>query len=237
MELPLVTAVMVTGKDPVRQPLAEAAIRSFFLQDYPHKRLVIVTDGFSLMGHICKTYDEADRQLITELKAPKQTLGGLRNVALDYCDSPFYIQWDDDDWSGPTRISDQLKTCLDGALLGNRTPQPVTLRYQVRYSFETNSAYIYTGGLPGIHGTVLHPKTDFRYETIGKHEDSHFLNLFEKVGVFRNPPELYLRFHHGANTWSQSHIMRQYSGQADKWELPPDASVYLKSVLAEHYTK
>lgn len=237
MDTPLVTAVMITGKDPARQPLAEAAIRSFFLQDYPNKKLLIVTDGYSLMSHIGKTYPEESRALITELRAPKQTLGGLRNVALDYFDSPFYIQWDDDDWSSPTRISDQLSACVEGALRENRLPRPVTLRYQVRYSFETNSAYVYTGGSPGIHGTVLHPKTDFRYETIGKHEDSHFLNLFGQVDVFRNTPSLYLRFHHGANTWSQSHIMRQYAGQTDKWELDPAASLYLKSVLAEHYPK
>jgi len=228
METPAVTAVMITGKDERRIPLALASVRSFMGQTYKNKELLIVTDGFSLLPQI------ANAKNIREVRAERQTLGGLRNVALDNCDSPWIIQWDDDDWSHPERIEAQMYWA-DVMTEAHGSPRPVTLGKQIRYSFELNNAYVYSDNRSGIHGTVLHPQTDLRYETIGKHEDSHFLDNFPAVSILTSRPELYIRMQHSANTWDLRHIMRQHAKGRDRWDLTQQDADYLRQVLAENY--
>jgi len=227
MNQPLVTAVMITGKHEARLPLALAAVRSYQQQTHQNKRLMIVTDGFSVWDHIPHPDDS-----IREVSVHKMSLGELRNVALDNIrpDEQFVCQFDDDDWSGPQRIELQL------AAAQQHPGCAVTLRQQVRYSFETCSAFVARMEPElGIPGTILHPVTPLRYPALGKHEDSHFLKSFSSIHVLEAAPELYLRFHTDFSTWDIKHVMGRRALEKMQIRLPPSASRYLMTVLALQY--
>jgi glycosyltransferase involved in cell wall biosynthesis len=230
---PFVTAVMVTGKCPERLPLALAACESFRQQTYPHRELVIINTGENVSRHLAdRDWDFKTCPVREHFCDPDLTLGELRNVGLE--ESPDHVlQWDDDDWSHPDRIAYQVRA-------KGHSDQPVTLLNQVRYSFTNGAAFVvsqhprpdYAVGLPG---TVLLPPTTFRYPAEPRHEDTHFLKLFPQVQIAANPPELYLRFEHGRNTWSLRHVMQHYANRPGRWDLTPAATAYLRHVLKEHY--
>lgn len=230
----LVSAVMVTGKND-RSKLAAAAIRAFERQTWPTKQLVIVTDNqetaeqYRTRPYLCPTK-------ICYIDAPR-SLGELRNEGLVQADGEYIVQWDDDDWYHPQRITYQMQFAEPGLA--------VVLKHQIRYSFANQAAFVYTQSRPGqgIHGTVLHHKSpELVYEKIGKHEDSHFLDTHfghGKLVVVDNwqRPELYIRLHHGLNTWDAGHILGKYAkaGFSGVCNLPPTAAAYLKQVLESDY--
>jgi len=235
MDNPLVIAVMITGKHEERIRLAQAAIHAFQQQSYEDKQLLIINTGQTRLS------DETNPQEgIFEVYAPQWSfdpLGKLRNRALDIIADRFsadawVIQWDDDDWHHPNRIATQVAHARDTGF-----KHPVTLRHQVRCSLVTGVAFVHVAqeAAWGIHGTVLHPQTDLRYEEVGKHEDSRFLKRFGQVEVCDNVAYLYVRFVHGNNTFSEQHIMHRFAGKQDQWFLPEDASNYLSHVLNQHY--
>lgn len=224
----LVTAVMVTGKDPGRLPLAIRAGRCCLQQSHRHLELLIVTDGFSLVDQL-----PADSRVREIRVLPGLSLGELRNRALDAARGDFIVQFDDDDWSLESRIAAQLQA-------SQATGLPVTLRRQVRYSFETDNAFVAErfldqGKTVGIVGTILHPRTALRYPALGKHEDSHFAKGFPAVHVLDNPPQMYLRFQHGRNTWNRKHIMGKFDTGNHRWQLPDAAKAVLRRVLLDYH--
>lgn len=227
----LVTAVMITGKDAGRVPFALAAVRAFQLQTYSPLELVIVNDSDSPLLPLIADADSRIREVMTT----PRTLGELRNVGLDAAQGNFICQWDDDDWYHPERIAKQLE------LTDGKTP--VTLSHQVRYSFVSGSAFVYRGQTQGdgrkmgIAGTILHPRTDIRYKAKGKHEDSLFLQQWQRVAIvpLEKMPHLYLRFYTGKNTWSSDHIMGAYRRPLP-WKLPPESASYLREVLRTYYS-
>ncbi len=232
--MPLVTAVMITGKND-RTPFVDAAIRAFEAQTYPTKQLVIVSDNDA----------QVDALRVRQFKSPTKvvgiggprSLGELRNEGLYHADGDYVCQWDDDDYYHPERISYQMRYCGAGLAC--------VLLHQVRYSFANDCAFVYRQSRPGqgIHGTVLHHKrAGLEYEKIGKHEDSHFLNTFfpgQALQIINNDvlPEAYIRFHSGLNTWHERHIMGHYSGEANRGKryLHPSTKKYLEAVLAKEY--
>ncbi len=231
----LVSCVMITGKDPRRRPLMLAALKSFQLQTYEPRELIIVQDAGEPPTR-AEIGEHASRVLTVQVPE-KKTLGELRNVGLDTALGGYIVQWDDDDWSAPWRLESQMRVAAanPGAA--------VTLSHQVRYSFLRDSAFVWgnprqgNGQRMGIPGTILHPRTDLRYAAAGKHEDSWFLESWPKVSICYNPhrPHTYLRFAHDSNTWSASHIMRNLAEKHRTRLLTPDVNCYLQEVLDQYY--
>jgi hypothetical protein len=234
---PLVVAVMITGKNPKRIPLARASIAAFQEQVYANRQLLIINTGLDRL-----TDAEPAPAQIHEMHNPQQgmlSLGALRNVALDWIAAQrppdtLVIQWDDDDWHHPQRIAFQVAHAELYAY-----QRPVTLRYQIRCDLRTGVAFVHTGDEPqwGIHGTILHPQVDFRYPEIGRHEDSHFLKRFPEASVLETMSQLYIRMSHGNNTFSNRHIMHHFANRLREWHLPADAAAYLAAVLTQHYPR
>lgn len=240
MNYPLVSMVMITGKAVERQPFAIAAMRSYCQQTWPNKELVIINDGAE---PLCKsTETEILTCPVREFMVPKQpTLGDLRNIGLEVARGDWIMQADDDDWSHPFRLERQMHHAKPGLAL--------VLAYQIRYSFPRNSAYVYMNKRDGIAGTILHPRTKLRYESLERSEDSIFLRAMQKprAGVHKNSDlqHLYLRFFHDTNTWDEAHVMRGYTHQRWKnhWADEParegfmqaDSVQYLTEVLREAY--
>ncbi len=250
MPSPLVSAVMVTGKDARRYRLAHAALRSFLDQDWPQRELVIINDGlqwvlpgsvdgepmFREVQYVDAVADRGSSCVVREFRLPPEgkSLGELRNYALTQCQGDWVCQWDDDDWFAPTRISVQMQQ--------RQRDHAVLLLYQVRCSLTLRSAFVYRGKpADGIHGSVLHPRVvSAPYEAIGKHEDSHFLNAAfgSRRVVIDNAamPQLHVRLHHSCNTWDARHIMRDYATiKAKQWDLQPATAAYVRQVLTENY--
>lgn len=239
MDLPLVTAVMITG-DPARTPFAVAAVRSFLQQTYANRQLLIINHGLVSVLQACGEMANNTSKLIVENHRGSpvpETLGQLRNAALDRvyedCPDSYVIQWDDDDWSHPERIAMQM------AVAKKYPGAAVTLWRQVRYSFDMNYGFVAADPPHGIPGTILHPPTTHRYQHVGKHEDSRFLKSFKSIrSTYSAPARLYLRFEHGKNTWDRRHIMgrRGVDPQSrNKLFMTPDNRTYLQQILKDHY--
>ncbi len=230
----LVTAVMVTGKHAERRWLAEAAVTAFQAQTWPNKELLIVDDS----GTVWPAMPNVRQADVSSLTGPA-TLGALRNIGLDQAAGDWLIQWDDDDWYHPRRI--------EYMMAGAQADHAVLLTHQIRYSFVNDSAFFlhYPLSYAGIPGSVLHPRTTGRYQLIGKHEDSRFLNnnfgtrrvLLDNAQPATDGPNIYLRFHHGSNTWDMHHIMGRYAAPSHSglWRLSSNQAQYLRTVLSEHY--
>lgn len=188
-----VTAVMITGHRPERRRLACVAVDCFKAQRYDERELVIINTGQPL-----RVTGPNIRELIVD-QGDDFKLGDLRNVALEAARGDWVIQWDDDDWHHPERIQAQMECAvLDAACL---------LESQVRHNLLTG-ATIVRRFPEGIDGTILHSRSlPFRYPSLTRGEDSHFMRLFPQRRVVRDRPELYVRLFHGANTWNEGHIM------------------------------
>jgi hypothetical protein len=107
MSDPSVCAVMLTRDRP---EMARSAVERFRSQTYPHRKLLIWENGtprllrkeMALREYLC-----VDEPLV---------IGQLRNRANEYACSgegfprpDILIHWDDDDWSHPSRIADQVE--------------------------------------------------------------------------------------------------------------------------------
>lgn len=97
--LPTVTAVMLTTVD--RKKFWGAAMQCFIDQTYPKhlRRILMVPDGIGL------------------------SFGAKRNLGISRTTSELVIHWDDDDWSHPARIANQVARLLESglAVTGYRT--------------------------------------------------------------------------------------------------------------------
>ena len=86
------------------------AIKYFRQQDYPNKELIIVDNGQDLVGDLVPQdsdihYRTAERSL---------AIGDLRNRAIEESHGNIIAHWDDDDWYGRTRLSQQINPILNG---------------------------------------------------------------------------------------------------------------------------
>ncbi len=189
----LVTAVMITGRDPERRVLAGIAVTTFLGQTYPRKELVIINTGEPL-----RRPEPCVREICLDQGAKK--LGELRNMGIEESEGDWVIQWDDDDWHHPERIAAQMKfSKRNGACV---------LGSQVRFSLVSGTGFVWTDKA-GIEGTILHHRSvAHRYPRTAKSEDTVFYRLFARAVVVRGCPELYVRLYHGRNTWDEKHIMK-----------------------------
>lgn len=97
--MPLVSCICPTTID--RLDYLRRAIESFLAQDYPAVEMVVVAD--------CKLEPRAFVPRTRFLwMAPGDTVGVKRNHACRLSRGEFICHFDDDDWSAPGRVSDQV---------------------------------------------------------------------------------------------------------------------------------
>lgn len=245
----LVSAVMITGKDPRRNQLAIKSIISFLAQTWINKELVVINDGEPLgADHWSQPaqngYPAVEiREIMIAYPAihpapPRLTLGELRNRGLQEAKGEYICQWDDDDFSHEERIERQMQLALE------HPGCPVTLSHQIRVGLKNGNALVWKG-MPlrdgrdcGIVGTILHPKTVIGYAAEGKHEDSHFIAKWPDVRVLNNVdhPELYIRTYSGYNTFGERHVLSYVAGPGKKaWHMPDHSKRYVQHILHQHY--
>ena len=110
-EHPLVSAIMPTR---ARPQFAREAVGLFLAQTWPNKELVIVDDADAPS---CQ-YGAPSADTTVRLKTlrHKLTVGAKRNIACSRAQGEIIIHWDDDDFSAPGRITDQVERLLASGL-------------------------------------------------------------------------------------------------------------------------
>ncbi len=98
---PTVCAVMLTRDRP---EYARRAVECFRAQTYERKRLLIWDNSESL-----ECCDQAEHDGVIQVPAEPGTIGQLRNRAVAFwTEFQIIVHWDDDDYSHPSRISEQV---------------------------------------------------------------------------------------------------------------------------------
>lgn len=228
-EQPKVSCLTVTAN---RKHLMKRAIRCFQNQTYHNKELVIIDDGQQDLDNLLTALPADQVNYIKLEKKPENTLGKLRNRSLEEASGDFLVQWDDDDWYHPDRISIQAQTlingydacCLSGALM--------------HLDEEPYMHHPYVGYLPdGVPGSIMHrADSDIRYPHTRRAEDTVYLNEWMERRYKQLPDNyshLFIRCYHGENTWEKDHFLRRVRNN------PKDAMLYvwykmIKGNLFEH---
>ena len=213
---PKVSCLMVTAN---RKHLMKRSVSCFLQQDYSHKELVIVDDGDQDLEEILQLIPSEQLNYIKLEKKPVNTLGKLRNRTLDEAHGDFLVQWDDDDWYHPRRISIQAQMlmnghdacCISGALM--------------HLDEEPYMKHPYVGFLPdGIPGSIMHrADSSIRYPHTRRAEDTVYLNDWMQKRYLQLPDKysyLFIRCYHGSNTWEKDHFLRRVRNN------PKDALLY-----------
>lgn len=116
-EVPLASAIMPTRGRP---QLARDAVELFLAQTWPNKELVVVDDedapSFSEPPCVCNYYLERYENIRYERLRRKLSIGAKRNIACSRAQGEIVVHWDDDDWSAPGRMTDQVERLLSSGL-------------------------------------------------------------------------------------------------------------------------
>lgn len=163
---PLVSCIMPTKDRPQFIP---GAIDCFLRQTYPHKELVILDDGESIEHMIPRN------PAIRYLRIPGPLcIGTKRNMCCEQSNGDLIAHWDDDDWSTPTRLEEQVRALTDNPKI------KVTGYNTMLFLDERNGkAYRYTGRKNYALGTSLMYSREFwltrKFNGIQIGEDSMFI--------------------------------------------------------------
>jgi glycosyltransferase involved in cell wall biosynthesis len=209
----LVSAIMPTAG---RRHLIPVALASFAAQDWPEKELIVVDDGeIPVSDLICDVADVYYVRLVG-----KQTIGAKRNTACEYARGEVIVHFDDDDWSAPGRIRDQVERLqqTEKALTG----------YNHLLFWDGARAYRYTNDDPTYTtGTSMCYRKDLwkkhAFQNISRAEDNRFWELAKNAGksVAVDAKQLMVARIHDANTFNYRSLNGETFPQVQVTEIPP----------------
>jgi glycosyltransferase involved in cell wall biosynthesis len=104
---PLVSCITPTFN---RRVFLAQSIKYFLAQDYPAKEMIIVDDGADAVADLVAV-DPRVRYLRVDQRL---SIGAKRNRACAAAAGEIMVQWDDDDWHGPSRLSHQVADIAAG---------------------------------------------------------------------------------------------------------------------------
>ena len=100
-DLPVVTAVCLTRN---RREWLPKAIHAFECQTYPRRQMLIVADGEDVRDLV----PSDERIALVIVPGDRMVVGTKRNFACSQVTTEFIAHWDDDDYSAPGRLEDQI---------------------------------------------------------------------------------------------------------------------------------
>lgn len=215
--LPRISCLTVTLN---RLVLLKEAIRCFCDQSYPHKELVIVTNGTERYQQAIRRYiDTLDPPAIRCIALPEEpcTLGKLRNIAVEAASGDLICQWDDDDLYHPERLRVQFEHMEQNHARACLMTDYLEFFRQEREMFWVN--WTNRTQNPRHHllpGTLLMYKDErFRYPETGpsaiRGEDDALIDQMYpviKVSALSGVGYLYVYTFHGKNTFPKDHHAR-----------------------------
>lgn len=203
---PTVSCLLVTADRP---NLCQRALRCYRRQTYPHTELVVLDNGADPIEHLLRDLPGGEVRYLREEPDPARTIGALRNRALEVATGDFVVpQWDDDDWSHPTRIERQAAVLREGY---DACTLPGSLMHVDHPDYFHHPFY---GFLPeGVPPTLMHRRdASIRYPDLRRTSDTDFLNDWRKKRYKQLPRDaarLHLRYSHGGNLWKPAHFLRR----------------------------
>lgn len=206
---------MITGDG--RIDFAKESIRCFLDQTYKNKELIIVTDGSTEYKSQLKDCVDSEGNIKLVCLTGRYTLGALRNISIGLCDGDFMVQWDDDDFNMPERLSVQYNwlsksdktVCYLGDQLHYYFPNQ-ELYWENWWQYQSGMSIKY--GL--IPGTLMASRVNFdaRYPSAGRHakagEDSVLsdeLDSKNKITLMKGWGNIQIYSYHGKNVWDLEH--------------------------------
>lgn len=218
----LVSCLLPTADRPAW--LAQA-VGYFRRQDHPARELVIVDDGaVDLRAELSDLLD--DPAVVHIRLAGRTSIGAKRNLAAQHARGDVLVQWDDDDWYGPSRLTRQVAPIADGA--ADITALADACWFDVeRWRFRRPSPTLHRrlfvedvhGGTLAFHRSVW--DRGARYPDTSLAEDAWFLRNALRKGarLARLPADgVYVYVRHGANSWQ---LDARYDG-AGEWDVMPE---------------
>jgi glycosyltransferase involved in cell wall biosynthesis len=203
---PLITCAVVTQES--RLQVLPRALECFRKQTYSRRELLIVFDGPTEFAQRMEILAGATGARAVNCGSGRNTLGRLRNTCIEEARGELICQWDDDDIFHPLRLEVQL------AALHESGADACYLADQL-YLFEQTGELFYRRS-PWIHGTPLFRRSvSCTYPEKGaaarRGEDQVFFRrLRHRHSITRVTGQgwLYVRVHHGQNTWDEPHHRR-----------------------------
>lgn len=213
LNLPLISCLTITKN---RLTLLKRSIKNFLDQTYSNKELIIINEGskdyklkvdsfLNKLNNSCKIVHK-------KVHSDNYVLGELRNKSIDMSNGDYLLTWDDDDLSSNDRIEKQFE------LMGNYDAS-VLANFNV-YSTHSNKCYE-CHSMYGHHGTLMWKKSDVRFSSMKKGEDTDFIRklnncksdrtdlIFKKgVKILLNHPRLFEYNYHHENTSGHDHISK-----------------------------
>jgi glycosyltransferase involved in cell wall biosynthesis len=203
----LVSCIMPTSG---RRKYIPAAIECFMAQTHSAKELIVIDDGPDRVsdlipsGGMVRYYHLQDRR----------SIGEKRNIAIGLAGGDYIAHWDDDDWSHPARLREQLKALIgaQGAIAG----------YSSMYFIDEagEKAWIYKGDPNYALGTSLFYTRAYwkggRFLDINVEEDNKFIERAQNSRglVTRDAGDRMVARIHSRNTCDKKYL-RQICTPAD----------------------
>jgi len=228
-EKPLISCLCVTHN---KLNFLQRVIRCFKAQTYTNKELVIVyeSDNFSVQ-EFSKSCDDTSVTFYEIPATPKQSLGTLRNISLQYAKGDYFCQWDDDDWYAEDRLDVQYDALKSNVKVASM------LTYWLMFDSMNNQAFLSPFRL--WEGSILCEKamitSEVNYANLEKGEDTVLLGkLLETNCIFPIiKPNIYIYVFHGDNTWDYDHFNKFYTRGL---QLPFNITGVIKEILDEKHT-
>lgn len=222
---PLISALCVTRAKP---DLLQRAISCFLSQTYKNKELVVVYDSDDLeTKEFVASFQQNSIISFYEVEKTKSnTLGYLRNYAIEKSNGAYVCQWDDDDWYHIARIEYLYEAiCISGF------PAAIVTQWLI-FNSTNNKAYVSHKRL--WEGSLLCEKTiihNIGYDHLNIGEDTSLIERLEKeckLYHINDTPNLYVYIYHAKNTWNYKHweMIFDYS-----FELSLSDSKTIKNIL------
>lgn len=228
-----VSCLMVTANRP---HFVQRAIVLFEKQTHHNRELVIIDDGEVDLTPIVQKSKARDLIRYYHLSSESRlTLGELRNKSIDVADGAWCIQWDDDEWYHPSRISDQL---AQAKLAGSGSSALKWTLMHIDDSSELGSRLFRVDAGIATPGTLLFRRdAGATYRPLARNEDGFFMrDVKNRVGLTSLDEEsshLFVRVFHGANTWDVDHFLRRLRRRPADW---PSwfTSQFIKRDITQH---
>ncbi len=218
--VPKISCLMVTANG--RFDFFKQSCQCYFDQTYPNKELVVVNEGSKAYQAQIAEFLAGRNDIRLVFLDGWYSLGSLRNISIALSSGDIFVQWDDDDFNMPERLSLQslhlknnprARTCF--------LSDQLHFYFNNRYLFWEDWAEFHSGGhkkFSVIPGTIMAWREGFwaRYPSGGPWcsagEDSvltyRLCDNDEQVLLMGNHGYMQMYTYHGKNVWDVEHHLK-----------------------------